>query len=65
MNNMPMFIPEFPYPNVNSMQNQLLMNFENKINALEKELFNLKNRINNLEKKTNNNYYQTNEYNMM
>ncbi len=65
MNNMPMFMPEFFYPNVNSMQNQSLMNLENKINDLEKELFNLKNKINNLEKKTNNNYYQKESYNMM
>ena len=65
MNNMPMFMPESFYPNVNSMQNQEIMNLENKVNNLEKEIVNLKNKINNIEKKTNNNYYQTSSYNMM
>lgn len=65
MNNIPMFMPEFSYPNVNSMQNQEIMNLENKVNNLEKEIVNLKNKINNIEKKTNNNYYQTSSYNMM
>lgn len=71
-NTVPFFIPNgyIPnnYPNVNSMQNESIMNLENRVNALEKEVSHLKNRLNMLENKNNDNYsytYQANSYNMM
>ena len=65
MNNMPYFIPN--YPNINSMQNDLINNLEKKIDNLYKELEYLKNKISKLEgKNTDYSYtYQPNGYNMM
>ena len=60
MNNMPILMPMYP------IQDPYILNLENKINIIEKEICNLKKIINDLEKnKDNNNSYQTNTYNMM